>query len=317
MDTQELFVGIDVSKAVVDVAIYPTKEAWQTGNDPDGMATLVQRLQALAPALIVLEATGGYQNLAVACLGAAGLPVVAVNPRRVRYHARALGLLAKTDRIDATVIAHFAQAIRPEVRPLPSEAMQRLTATLARRQDLIIMLTAERNRLGTVYFGLQESIKKHITWLEQALSDLDEELGEQIAGSALWREDRDILESFKGIGPISALTLIADLPELGHLDRKRIATLVGVAPLNNDSGIRRGHRSIWGGRARIRSVLYMAALSASRHNPVIKTFYQRLIAAGKKPMAALVACMHKILTILNAMMKYRTPWIPDYHGAAA
>ena len=317
MNAQELFVGIDVSKAVVDVAIYPTKEVWQTGNDPDGMATLVQRLQALAPTLIVLEATGGYQNLAVACLGAAGLPVVAVNPRRVRYHARALGLLAKTDRIDAAVIAHFAQAIRPEVRPLPSEAMQRLTATLARRQDLVVMLSGEKNRLDTVYFLLQDSIKHHITWLEQALSDLDEELGEQIAASTLWREDRDILQSFKGIGPISALTLIADLPELGHLDRKRIATLVGVAPLNNDSGIRRGHRSIWGGRARIRSVLYMAALCASRHNPVIKTFYQRLIAAGKKPMVALVACMHKILTILNAMMKHRTRWTPDYHGVAA
>lgn len=317
METQELFVGIDVSKAVMDVAVYPTKDVWQTGNDPDGMAMLVKRLKALAPRLIVLEATGGYQNLAVACLGAAGLPVVAVNPRRVRYHARALGLLAKTDRIDAAVIAHFAYAVRPEIRPLPDEAMQRLTATLARRQQITSMLSSEKNRLDTAHSHVQDRIQSHIDWLKQELIDLDKEIGQQISGSTLWLEDRDILQSFKGVGPISALTLIADLPELGHLNRKQIAALVGVAPLNNDSGTRRGQRSIWGGRARIRSVLYMAALSASRFNPVIKAFYQKLVAAGKKPMVALVACMHKILTILNALMQHRTRWVPDYHGAAA
>jgi len=317
METQELFVGIDVSKSVMDVAVYPTMEIWQVGNDPAGMTSLVQRLQTLAPKLIVLEATGGYQNLAVACLGAVGLPVVAVNPRRVRYHARALGRLAKTDRLDASVIAHFAYAVRPAVRPLPDEAMQHLSATLARRQQLTGMLTSEKNRLDTAHLHIRERIQSHITWLEQELVDLDKEIGQQISGSTLWQEDRDILQSFKGVGPISALTLIADLPELGHLDRKQIAALVGVAPLNNDSGIRRGQRSIWGGRARIRSVLYMAALSASRFNPVIRAFYQKLIAAGKKPMVALVACMHKLLTILNAMMKHRTLWVPDYHGAAA
>lgn len=314
MDTQELFVGIDVSKDQLDIAVHPTGARWQVANDPDGVAKLVQRLTELAPQLIVMEATGGYERLALLCLGAAHLPVVAVNPRRIRYYARALGKLAKTDRIDAATIAHFASAMRPEVRPLPDEAQQLLAATLTRRQQLVGMRTAETNRLGTAHAAMRPGIEGHIAWLQEQIAAVEAELEQQAAQHATWREDRKLLESFKGIGTVSSLMLLADLPELGHLDRQQIAVLAGVAPLNNDSGRKRGKRTIWGGRARIRAVLHMAALAAVRTNPVIRAFYQRLMGAGKLHKVAMVACIHKMLTILNAMMKSRTPWEPDYQS---
>lgn len=317
MDTQELFVGIDVAKDTLDISVHPIAERWQVANTPDGVASLVQRLTALAPQRIVMEATGGYERLALYCLAAAKLPAVAVNPRRVRHYARALGKLAKSDPIDSDTLAHFASTMRPEVRPLPDEAQQRLAAALTRRQQLVQMHTAEHNRLGTAHASMRPSIEQHLAWLEEQIAAVEEELEQQSSQRADWREDRELLESFKGIGPISSLTLLVELPELGHLDRKQIGVLAGVAPLANDSGRRRGKRAIWGGRARVRGVLHMAAVTAVRCNPVIRAFYERLIRAGKPPKVAMVACVHKMLTILNAMLHQHTRWEPDYKPTRA
>ncbi len=311
MEAQELFVGIDVSKSSLDVAVHPTGEAWRVANDPDGVQRLAERLASLGPQRIVLEATGGYERLAVGALRAAGLPAVLVNPGRVRYHARAMGQLAKTDRIDASVIAHFAAAVRPEVRPLPDEAQQRLAGALTRRQQLVQMLTAEKNHKGTAHSRMLPGIQAHIASLQEQIAAVEQDIDQQIQDHTLWREKREILESFPGIGRVSAVALVSDVPELGQLNRKQISALIGLAPLNNDSGRRRGQRSVWGGRARVRSILYMAAMCAIRHNPVIKAFYERLLRAGKKHIVALVACMHKMLIILNAMVRTRTPWCPD------
>jgi transposase len=304
------FVGVDVSKAHLDIAVRPSGERWQVRNDPAGCAGLVERLTALAPALIVLEATGGYEAPAAAALAAAGLPVVVVNPRQVRDFGKASGKLAKTDAISAAILAHFADAIRPPVRPLPDATTQTLQEWLARRRQLVEMLTAEETRLAGASRGLQASLHAHIAWLRQELKGIERGLREQISRSPVWREQEQLLTSTPGVGPILATTLLADLPELGRLNRKQIAALVGVAPLNRDSGTLQGQRTVWGGRAPVRAALYMAALVASRKNPLIRAFYTRLCAAGKPKKVALTACMRKLLTILNAMVKHRTAWKP-------
>lgn len=306
------FVGIDVAKAELVVAERPGDARWATPNDDAGIRALLTRLRAAAPALVVLEATGGYELAAVGALAAAGLPVVVVNPRQVRDFARATGQLAKTDVLDAGVLALFAERVRPEPRPLATEAQESLEALLTRRRQLLEMLSAERNRLGQV-FGretklVKRSLKQHIAYLERELRVTDTELGERIRESPAWREQEDLLRSVPGVGRVLAVTLLAELPELGRLTRKEVAKLVGVAPLNRDSGTLRGRRLIVGGRASVRAVLYMAALVATRRNPAIRAFYQRLLAAGKPKKLALTACMRKLLTILNAMAKTRTRW---------
>jgi transposase len=302
------YVGIDVAKARLDVAVRPSGEQWITATDAASLDELVGRLQALQPELIVLEATGGREGPLVAALAAAGLPVAVVNPRQVRDFARAVGQLAKTDVLDAQVLAHFAQVIHPTPRPLPDAQAQELMALLARRRQLIGMLTAERQRLDTALPAVRPHIQRHLTWLEQELADLDHTLSERVQASPVWRERENLLRSVPGIGPTTALTLLAELPELGQLDRKAIAALVGVAPLSCESGTWRGRRIIWGGRARVRTALYMATLVASRHNPTIAAFYRRLCAAGKPKKVALTACMHKLLTILNAIVRQGSPW---------
>ena len=302
------FVGIDVAKAQLDIALRPTGERWAVPNDPHGCVTLVERLQAVHPTLIVLEATGGLERTVTASLAAAGFPVVVVNPRQARDFARATGQLAKTDALDARALAHFADVIRPTPRPLPDAQTQELRALLGRRQQLIVMRTAEQNRLAGTSERLAKDIAAHITWLNDRLATLDDELETLLRASPLWRENDDLLQSAPGIGPVCAQTLLLELPELGTLTRQQIAALVGVAPLNCDSGTLRGRRTIWGGRAHVRAVLYMGTLVATRYNPRIKAFYERLLAAGKVKKVALTACMRKLLTMLNAMLKHRTPW---------
>ena len=302
------FVGIDVAKAQLDIAVRPSGERWAVPNDAGGVVTLVDRLQALHPTLIVLEATGGLERAATAALAIAGLPVVVVNPRQARDFARATGQLAKTDALDARALAHFADVIRPTPRPLPDAQTQELRALLGRRQQLVVMRTAEQNRLAGTRGRLQTDIEAHIVWLNARLATLDDDIETLIRASPLWRENDDLLQSAPGIGPVCARTLVRELPELGTLTRQQIAALVGVAPLNCDSGTLRGRRTIWGGRAHVRTVLYMGTLVATRYNPRIKAFYERLLAAGKVKKVALTACMRKLLTMLNAMLKHRTPW---------
>jgi transposase len=302
------FVGIDVAKAQWDIAVRPSGERWAVPNDAGGVGTLVEQLQALHPTLIVLEATGGLERAATATLATAGLPVVVVNPRQARDFARATGQLAKTDALDARALAHCADVIRPPPRPLPDAQTQALRALLGRRQQLIVMRTAEQNRLAGTCGRIQTDIEAHITWLNERLATLDDDLETLLRASPLWREHDDLLQSTPGIGPVCARTFLLELPELGTLTRQQIAALVGVAPLNGDSGTLRGRRMIWGGRAHVRTVLYMGTLVATRDNPQIKAFYERLLAAGKVKKVALTACMRKLLTILNAMLKHRTPW---------
>lgn len=302
-----MFVGIDVAKAELVVSTQPTEERWTVANDERGVRTLVERLRSLEPQLLVLEATGGYELLCVAALAAAGLPVVVVNPRQVRDFAKATGQLAKTDRIDADILARFADKVRPSVRPLAGADAQELAALLARRRQLLDMLQAERNRLGQV-FGrgkqhVKKSLKSHIAFLEREVRMTDTDLGEMVRRSPAWRERDELLQSVPGVGPVLSRTLLADLPELGRLSRREIAKLVGVAPLSRDSGTMRGRRFVPGGRASVRAVLYMAALVATKRNAVIGTFYLRLLAAGKPKKLALVACMRKLLTILNVMVR--------------
>jgi transposase len=271
----------------------------------------VARLQALQPTLIVLEATGGLERAATVALAAAGLPVVVVNPRQARDFARATGQWAKTDALDARALAHCADVLRPTPRPLPDAQTQELRALLGRRQPLIGMRRAEQHRLAGASARLPKDITAPITWLNAAIATLDDALETMLRASPLWRENDDLLQSAKGIGPVSAHTLRLELPELGTLTRPQIAALVGVAPLNGDSGTLRGTRTIWGGRAPVRTVLDMSTLVATRFNPQIKAFYERLLAAGTVKKVALTACMHKFLTILNAMLKHRTPWQPQ------
>jgi len=309
------WIGIDVSQATLDVAVRPTGDVWQTDRTPAGLSSLVDQVRALTPERIVLEATGGYEVVVAAALASSHLPVVVVNPRQVRDFARATGQLATTDRIDAQVLAHFAEAIRPEVRPMPAATTRALSALVARRRQLQEMLTAEQNRLMAAAVQdapapLREQLGEHIDWLRRQLKQLDDDLNQQIQSSPVWREREELLRSIPGIGPIVSATLLSQLPELGHLDRKAIAKLVGVAPLNHDSGTMQGRRTIWGGRSAVRAALYMAALVATRHNPQIQAFYQRLLASGKPKKLALVACMHKLLLQCNAVLRTHTPWSP-------
>ena len=308
MNTSEVFVGIDVSKATLDVGVLPPEPFGTIPNDEAGCRGLAERLKAFSPALIVLEATGGFETLAVATLAAAGLPVVVVNPRPVRDFAKATGTLAKTDRLDARVLALFAQQVRPPVRPLKDAQSRELDALFTRRRQIVEMLTMERNRLGLAAAPVRKDLKAHIHWLVKRLKGVDGELKDLIENSPVWREKDDLLQSAPGIGPVAAVALLAQLPELGTLNRRQIGALAGIVPFNNDSGKFQGQRHVWGGRAVVRAVLYMATLAAIRCNPTIKAFYQRLRAAGKKPKVAIVACMRKLLTILNAMLKTKTPW---------
>lgn len=308
MTATPVFVGSDISKAHVEVAVRPAGSPFTVPYDDAGMALVVERLSALAPVGIIMEATGGLEVVLAGALATAGLPVVVVNPRQVRDFARATGRLAKTDALDAQILAQFAEAVRPACRPLPDASTQQLAALITRRRHLVEMLTAEKNRRGRAPRGLRSQIQTHIDWLAQHVTQLDQDLTTAVQASPIWREHEELLRSVPGIGPVVTRTLLAELPELGTLTRQQIAALVGVAPRNRDSGTFRGKRTIWGGRATVRAVLYMGALVAARHNAVLKAFYQRLRGAGKAPKVALTACMRKLLTILNAMLKHRTPW---------
>ena len=313
-----MFVGIDVSKAHLDAAVRSGPEPWQVRNDEAGITSLVNRLQELAPGLIVCEATGGYESALVAALAAAQLPIVVVNPRQVRDFAKATGRLAKTDGIDAEILALFAERVRPEPRELKGEEIEEFEALLTRRRQLIEMITAERNRSGiTRAAAVKKRIQKHLAWLERELGNIDHDLDQAIKNSPLWKAKEDLLRSVPGVGPILSRTLIAELPELGRLTHRQIAALVGVAPLNRDSGTLRGKRMVWGGRAPVRAVLFMGALVAKQHNPVIRSFYERLLAAGKCKKVALVACMRKLLIILNSMLRDGARWDPQHALTAA
>ncbi|MCL5961077.1 MAG: IS110 family transposase [Chloroflexi bacterium] len=308
MDSSLIFVGIDVAKASLDVAVHPNSESFTTSNDDKGIARIIARMLELQPTLIVMEATGRLEMPLVGALITNHLPVAVINPRRARDFAKACGRLAKTDKIDAQVLADFAEKMRPEPRPIPDEQTQELDGLLTRRRQIVDMITAEKNRLGTAPEPVKERITSHIDWLEEELAKLNEDLGNAIKGSSVWREKDAVLQSTPGVGHVLSLTLLAELPELGTLDRRDIAALVGVAPFNCDTGKMHGKRTIWGGRAEVRSVLYMSTLTATRCNPVIQEFYQRLIAAGKVTKVAIVACMRKLLVILNAMIKNSTYW---------
>ncbi len=303
------FVGIDVSKARLDVAVRPDGDRQTFTNDEEGHQQLVATMTQLHPNLVVLEATGGLQVAAVAALSLAGLPVAVVNPRQVRDFAKATGKLAKTDALDAAVLAHFGEACRPEPRPIPDAEATALQALLARRRQVLQMMIAETNRLGTAQPVVRKNIEKHIQWLRRQLADIDDDIGTMLRRSPVWREKEQLLRSIPGIGRVTASTLLVELPELGRLDRRRIAALVGVAPLNRDSGKFRGQRQIWGGRAPVRATLYMAALTAIRFNPPLRVHYARLLATGKHKKVALVAIMRKLLVTANAMLRSGTPWL--------
>jgi transposase len=308
MNASDSFVGIDVSKDQLQVASHPSQGQSSFPFHETGLTQLVDHVRTLSPRLIVLEATGGLEIPLVAALAAQGLPVITVNPRQVRDFARAIGRLAKTDAIDADLLARFAAATRPSLRPLPDAQARQLEALVTRRRQILQMITAEKNRLSTAPLNVRSGIEDHIQWLQQQLERLDQDLHKTLRQSPLWREKDDLLQSAPGVGPVLSAMLLSRLPELGQLNRKQIAALVGVAPFNRDSGLWRGRRCIWGGRGQVRSVLYMGTLVAMRYNPKIKAFYDRLRQAGKPPKVALTACMRKLLTILNAMVRHKTPW---------
>jgi transposase len=302
------FVGIDVSKEHLDIACRPDPRRWQVPNDSAGIAHCLAQLRPLKPALIVLEATGGWQDALVAALAVAKLPFAVVNPRQIRDFAKATGQLAKTDALDAGVIAHFAEAVHPTPRPLPDALTQQLDALVQRRRQLLEMLVAERQRLALAHPTIRDSLARHSDYLQRLIDESDAEISTLIRTTPAWRATDDVLRSAPGLGPVLSATLQAALPELGLLNQREIAKLVGVAPLNDDSGQRSGARHIRGGRAKVRTVLYMATLTATRYNPVINAFYHRLLARGKAHKVAMTAAMRKFLTILNAMVKTRTPW---------
>ena len=306
----EHFVGIDVAKDRLDVHIRPGGEVFMVARNGSGLAVLVERLQTLAPALVVLEATGGYETVVASALAAAQLPLAVVNPRQIRDFARATGKLAKTDRLDAAAIAHFAEAVRPPARPVATAEAQALGELVARRRQVIEMIIAERNRRRMAsQRRVIRAIKRHLALLQAELSELEGDIDGAIRNSPAWQADADLLASVPGVGKATLRTLIAELPELGHLNRRKIAALVGVAPVNRDSGTMRGRRTIAGGRPAVRTALYMAALVASRANPVIAAHYTKLRTAGKTGKQALVACIRKLVVILNAILRDRKPWI--------
>lgn len=310
MTSKPIFVGIDVAKRKLDIAVRPSGDTstWEYGEEVS--TSLIKHLQRLRPKLIVLEATGGYELTLVLALADAQLPFAIANPRQVRDFARGMGILEKTDKVDAGILAYFAEVVHPQPRPLPTEASQRFRGLVMRRQQLVAMRTAEENRRATCLEELREGIQAHLRWLAEELSRVEALLRQAMATDSAWREEDRILQSAKGVGPVVSWSLIAGLPELGQLDRRRIAKLVGTAPLARDSGTLKGRRMIWGGRSAIRAVLYMAALSAARSNPPIRDLYQRMLTAGKLKKVALVACMRKLLTVLNAMVRDHTPWQP-------
>lgn len=310
MQSFPVFAGVDVSKARLDVASTGASEAWSVSNTSKGIEELVEGLRDIGPELVVMEATGGFEVHAAAALAAAEIPIVVANPRQVRDFAKSTGQLAKTDAIDAHILALFAERVRPQVRPLPDEDARALDAIVARRRQVIAMITAEKNRLGFAVPAVKKSIEEHIRWLERQLERVDSDLDHRIRKSPVWKAKHNLLRDVPGVGPNLARTLIAELPELGRLSNKQIAALVGVAPLARDSGLFRGKRMIWGGRATVRSALYMSILSATKWNPVIRVFYLRLRAQGKPPKVAMVACMRKLLTILNAMVRDNRQWDP-------
>lgn len=307
----ETFIGIDVSKATLDVAVFPSDEETSVPNNEAGCRDLIVKLKSIKPKLIVLEATGGLQNLVAGMLIAAELPVAIINPRQLRDFAKATGKLAKTDRIDAKIIARFGEAIKPEPRPIKDDNNQALTALMTRRRQIIDMITAEKNRLGSSHVSVKKGIKETISWLEKRLAEIDKELSKTINKNEVWKGKIEILTTCKGIGPVVSTTLVCSLPELGTLNRHKISALVGVCPFNRDSGTMRGKRTIFGGRATVRAMLYMATLSAIRSNTAIKNFYDRLTKAGKLHKVAMVACMRKLLTVLNTMLKNMVPWDPN------
>jgi transposase len=311
MPESEIFVGVDVSKAQLDVGVSSSEGVSSFPNSEPGISELVRWLGELSPTLVVMESTGGFEVPVAAALAASGVPVVIANPRQVRDFAKATGQLAKTDQIDAHILALFAERVRPPIRPLPDEATRELDAIIGRRRQIIDMITAEKNRLGFALAPVQKGIKKHIRWLERQLNDVDSDLDELIRNSPVWRAKSDLLRDVPGVGPNLARTLIAELPELGQLTHKQIAALVGVAPFSRDSGLMRGKRMIWGGRSSVRTALFLSTWSASKWNPVIRVFYQRLRANGKPPKVAMVACMRKLLVILNAMLRDGREWDPQ------
>ena len=316
MQKESLVLGVDVSKQTLDCATWPVTSDWQHARDAAGIAALVRRAQELKVRLVVMEATGGLETEVAAELARAGVPVAVVNPRQTQRFAQALGILAKTDRVDAGVLARFGAMTGVAPRPLKDEALRQLDAVVARRRQLVEMLTMEKNRLASARDRrVCKDLKAHIAWLEKRQSDLDGELRRRIEDSPAWKAKDDLLQGVTGIGDVNAATLIAELPELGTLNRKQIAALVGVAPFNHDSGKHRGKRSIWGGRATVRHALYMATQSAQRYNPQIRTMSLRLTVKGKLPKVVIVACMRKLLTILNAIMRAKQPWNP-YHNTA-
>lgn len=309
---EPVYVGIDVAKNRLDIHVRPTGDAFALARNGEGLDELCARLSQLKPALVVLEATGGFEVTVAAALGAAKLPVVVINPRQIRDFARATGRLAKTDALDAATIAHFADAVRPELRPLPDAASQALGELVARRRQIVDMMVAERLRSRQLtQRRVLKGVARHLAMLQKELSALEQDIDTTVRGSPAWCEDVDLMTSVPGIGDTTARTLLADLPELGKIGHKQITALVGLAAFNRDSGTMRGKRTIWGGRASVRSALYMAALSAVRFNPVIKAVNDHLRAAGKPSKVALVACMRKILIILNAMLRDRRPWLAN------
>ena len=311
MTEEEVCVGVDIARDVLDIAVSNLSEVRQFNNDRKGITGAVRYIAGFKPARIILESTGTYGMPLAASLQSKCLPVIVVNPRQVRDFARATGVLAKTDRIDARILALFGLQIKPELRPLPNKQAREMKSLLTRRRQLIEMLTSERNRFLQADEGVRPGIEIHINWLEEAISTINDTLDSQIRSSSAWMEKDHLLKSVPGIGKVVATTLLIELPELGQLNRRKIAALAGVAPLNRDSGTMQGKRTVWGGRAKLRAVLYMAALVATKYNPVIATFYQRLLEAGKVKKAALVACMRKLLTIINAMMRTMTLWNPE------
>jgi transposase len=307
----EHFVGIDVAKDRLDVHLRPSAESFAVARDGEGLVQLVERLQNLAPRLVVMEATGGYETIVASAVAAAHLPLAVVNPRQIRDFARATGKLAKTDAIDAAAIAHFAEAVRPPIRPIADAEAQMLGELVARRRQVIQMIVAERNRRRRATQGrIVRAIERHLELLQSELSELEEDIDGAIRKSPAWQADAELLVSVPGIGPATLRTLIADLPELGRLDRRKIAALVGVAPINRDSGTMRGRRAIAGGRPAVRTALFMAAMVASRKNPIIAPYYAKLRAAGKTAKQALTACIRKLVVILNAILRDRKPWQP-------
>ena len=302
--------GIDVSKALLDCHAVPSEQSFSSDNLAAGIESLAQWLKQLQIELVVMEATGGYETQAASTLAAMGFRVAVVNPRQVRHYAKANNRLAKTDRIDAKTIAEFGVHVQVQIRPLPDKEMHELGELVSRRSQLVTMRAQEKNRLAGTAGSVRESVKIHIKWLDEQIRTLDLEIGVKLRSSNVWCEKRDLLLSVPGIGPTNTAMLVAKLPELGKLNRQRIGALVGVAPLNDDSGKRKGRRHIWGGRRELRNMLYMATLTAKTHNPVIREFYQRLRSKGKEFKVAMVACMHKLLTILNAIVKAQRPWQP-------